>query len=252
MIYTLTTDNPFIDPRFLNKFRGTKHIGTVIDPRIVDVDGDKLKLLNDQPDMPVGEKVEIWLSKFFHAEPLNDIKQRKEKARKQQEHFDKVEKEEKENAFQNYVVTTKEFLKLYPNGKEVLEKLESLWKDKDDEYQTYKAFWHSNEKDKKLKSNIAYNSMIEITNAIDMIAHWMKSKIEHECRVSYAYSPREHANAHGGEHLELLEPFSKGKIKRGKNDALCKVRKKFWDLYSVSKDEPVSCRKCLKYMTKMI
>jgi hypothetical protein len=58
----------------------------------------------------------------------------------------------------------------------------------------------------------------------------------------YAYVPRQGAYSYSHNHAVLDQPLTKGRLKRAKGDALCRVD--FWGLYP-SNDGPVSCPRCI-------
>jgi hypothetical protein len=63
--------------------------------------------------------------------------------------------------------------------------------------------------------------------------------------VQYAWKPRPSSHAaNGRDHLVTTAPLSFGRFKREAGDALCKPRRKFWQLeknYATEAD----CKKCL-------
>ena len=60
---------------------------------------------------------------------------------------------------------------------------------------------------------------------------------------AHAYTPNESGSYGGGHHLVLDRPFVSGRLRRDKDDALCKPRIKFWGLLS-EPDAYEICARC--------
>lgn len=68
--YTLSVDG-FIDPLWMRSFK--RCVVDVTDSRLILVAGVELMLLENEPDLPVGNTVEVWLNRWFHCESLEAI-----------------------------------------------------------------------------------------------------------------------------------------------------------------------------------
>lgn len=64
-------------------------------------------------------------------------------------------------------------------------------------------------------------------------------------RFEHAYTPNEQASYGGGDHLVLDRDFERGRLRRKKDDALCKPQSKFWGLQETSPPHRI-CKRCLK------
>lgn len=255
--YTLTADgslNPFAASR-----RGTE-TAEVRHPRRIELDGMTLRLLDDEPDLPVGAQVKVWMKRWFHCETLDFIEHKKRQAEGRRAAMEAHDKEIKDAAITKYWCPTHEAINSNLSSKGLAKHLDFLVIDRERTYGVYKAFWRAYRPEDKQKSNDAYTTMAVQNESIEALSSYLKTRLADagvQGSIGYAYSPREGARdgfySPGKDHFKLLVPVHQGRFRRDSGDALCKTSDKFWMLESFGNDDRhVSCLQCLGRMIKLL
>ena len=253
--YTLTNVG-FTNPTWFNQKK--EFIVTVKEPRSLVIEDSTLRLLDDEPDLPVGKEVKVWIARWFHCETLEFIEKKKAANQLRLEAREKHEQEVKRQAEELFSLPTERLIKSIPAINALESYLAYLYGRQAKHHKIYKRLWRCADLELKQQSSDAYVFVTSINDCINRISEFLFKNINKNvlpATVAYAYSPRE-GGSHGTHspgkyHLVLLEDFNKGRLKRKKNDALCKPVNKFWGLDALDKTHRVTCQTCLSRMIKI-
>lgn len=242
-----------------------KYQAEVTDPRTLIVafgehqDKMTLVLLDEEPDLPVGSTVCVWLSRWFHCETQEYIEHKRNESEKKAAERAAHEEQVKQLAEETYLNATHALLCNSPDKKAIKTRLDSLYSERDRQYRIYRAYWRSPFPELKQQSDDAYTIVSVLNSSVDSISEYAFRTLEEQgikACVAYAYSPREGGSngsfSPGRDHFQLLTPLNKGRLKREERDALCKPIRNFWGLESFGSHRPVSCQACLTKMINLI
>lgn len=244
--FTLKT-NDIIPPSFFNERKEFTLI--VKDPRKIKIDDINLELFDNEPDLPVGEEVQVWLSGHFKCETTSNLF-----AKKMVKVIKQTEEEETKKLLKSLFTDTLSKVLKDDNLKPSLLKtlLDNLRIMKDENVKEYKLYWHSPFEEEKKKSNTAYLYINEISKSINMISSYIKNSLNDNNfsgSIYHSYSPRHNVKTSSANHFVLDEVYESGKYKREPGDALCRPSEKFWQLEKMHEDDiVVDCQKCLDKM----
>lgn len=253
--YTLSNEG-FINPRVMRSLQPQTVV--VRNARTLELEEMTLRLHNDEPDLPVGQPVKVWLQRWFHCETVEFI-QRKD-AESRQRHADRVAHIAliRRGGQDAYLAPTESLLKGCPTQQVLKEHLAFLYGELDKQQLEYRSHWHARDPAIKQKSNDAYDIGSILVTSIGEISAFLFEHVGSQGakgRIAYAYSPREGGKegffSPGRTHFQLSEPFSAGRLKRKAGDALCRPSNKFWDLTDFGGNRRVNCRQCLVRMLKL-
>lgn len=254
--YTLSNEG-FINPGYMRD-RSPRVVG-VSHPRTLELEGMTLRLLDGEPDLPVGSQVQVWLQRWFHCETLDYIQTKKAEAARQAAASRAHEESVKRQALETHLAPTQSLIAGNPVPAELKKHLETLYSARESEHATYRRYWHAQDPEDKQKSNDAYQVSTTIVEAIHALSAYVFAQLakqDIQGKTAYAYSPREGARdgffSPGKDHFQLLSPVAEGRFKRESGDALCKPAVKFWGLQGFNDDSPVTCRQCLDRMLKLL
>lgn len=254
--YTLNVQG-FIHPSYMRN-RTARVVG-VARPRTLELEGMTLRLLDGEPDLPIGSQVKVWLDRWFHCETLEYIEHKQaeadRKAAAKQAHEDSV----KQRAVEQYVTYTENLIAQSPTVAVLKEHLDTLYADRKQQHLIYKRHWYATDPAVKQKSNDAYTFVDNINTAIQRLSEYVFEQLKAQgcqAKTAYAYSPREGGRegffAPGADHYQLLSPVTVGRLKRVAGDALCKPAKKFWGLDGYDDKYTVTCKTCLYKMLSLL
>ncbi|WP_415913246.1 hypothetical protein [Neptuniibacter sp. QD37_11] len=258
--YTLTKQG-MLYPSFFNSMRHGVHQGLATSAREIQVRGETLTLTKDEPDLPEGAEVEVWVSRFFHCITLAD-KKAEDKARA--DHAAETRAREKQaidEAKAQYTAPAESLIQQSPDKQALTKMLEHLFTERKAKHEVYSRFWRSADADKKHQSNIAYEQMCVINEAIVCLSRYMKGILAEKglkIATAYPYSPNEGARSghySPGEYHAVILNLSGlfvGRLERSAGDALCKPADKFkWLEHNDKAYGDVTCRHCLKKMANL-
>lgn len=254
--YTLSSDG-IINPSFLRncKYR----LATVESLRSIEIDGMTLRLIQGEPDLPVGSQVRIWLDRYFHCETLEYTQQKQAEAERKAVARKIREETIKQEAINTYLISIQALISQYPSAPALTAQLESLYADQKIQHKIFKAHWRSHAPDMKQKSIDAYSVAGVIAEAIHCLARYMFDQLNEKGikgKVAYAYSPKEGATdgffSPGKDHFQLSGSLVKGRLRRNRGDALCKPAEKFWGLLETGDKQVVTCSICLGHMINLL
>lgn len=255
---TFTLSNTgFIDPRMIRENRAWEVC--VEHPRRITVENLALTLRDNEPDLPIGSTVRVWLDQWFRCETLEYIAFKEAERERQRllecEHAAQIE------AFSQttFLHPTHMLLSTSPVAAQLTAHLNHLYKAQESYHHVYKAYWHARDPEGKQKSNDAYSVSQVIVRCIAHVSEYVLNQLTGQgiqAQLAYAYSPREGARdgsySPGRDHLQLLSPVYKGRFKRDAYDALCKPASKFWGLQGFGDKRVVTCKECLTKMIMLI
>ena len=258
MEHTFTLSNEgFISPCYMRD-RSPRVVG-VSHPRTLELEGMTLRLLDGEPDLPVGSQVQVWLQRWFHCETLDYIQAKKDEADRQAAARRAHEESVTRQAVEVHLAPTQSLIAGNPAPAVLKSHLEALYAVQESEHATYRRYWHARNPEDKQKSNDAYQVSSTIAQAIHELSIYVFGQLAKQGiqgKVAYAYSPREGARdgffSPGKDHYQLLTPVADGRYKRASGDALCKPSAKFWGLQGFDDGRPVTCRQCLDRMLKLL
>lgn len=254
--YTLT-QRPFVDPFLIQG--SLNETVTVTEPRTLVVKGSRLELLEEEPDLPVGEQVRVWHDRWFRCKAVKaEQAEAEEQARLEAE-----SREWEARILQHAEMAYLQSANLvsgtdYPMSK-ARHFLNTYWEAV--EHFREKHRFH-NQFDDALMQRVAKEARITLSvldRALAIMYADLVAKLNDRYQVSlvsaYAYSPREGGkNGHhspGQTHLMLVESdLNQGRFKRHHGDALCKTNKHFWGLTAT--EATPSCRACIERLIKLL
>jgi len=255
--YKLSCDG-FISPEFMRNSHSPRVMG-VEHPRTIRLEGMTLRLHDNQPDLPVGVQVQVWLDRYFLCETVEYIEAKAaacaERAAARQAHEDSV----KRSATSIYFEPTQELIAGNPTVSGLREKLDALYVALEGEERLYHQFWRTLDPQNKQKSNDALSVARVINDSIRALSDYVFGQLATQGIKgisSHAVSPHEGARSGlfdpGKDHFKLLTPVAYGKFKRSKGDALCKPYVKFFCLQDNEVHRAVTCCACLDRMLRLL
>lgn len=254
--YTLTAEG-FVNP--IAARRQGRQRAEVRHPRRIELDGMSLRLVDDEPDLPVGAQVEVWVNRWFHCETLECIEYKQRLAAEISAAKKVHENALKDSAVCQYGHPTAALIESKAPSEELAAHLAFLVTERDQAYGVYRAYWRAYAAEDKQKSDDAYTTMSVLNECIMAVSTHVRSRLKDKGLLgctAYAYSPREGGRdgfySAGRDHFKVLTPVSQGRFRRDSGDALCKTAENFWMLESLKEDRPVSCKTCLDRMIKLL
>lgn len=236
---------------------GERWEGVVASSRTVSmVGGHTLDLLKEEPDLPEGEKVQVWVDRWFRCETNYVIEKKaaiqKARMKAKEDHEESV----KAAVAAQYIAPTCQLLAANPEKQALLDRLDYLFEQSKDRHRVYKAYWGSYAR--KQDSNDALTAMSAIDESIDHLSDYLGGRLKAlglKGGSAYAYSPREGGNSGsyspGALHYVMDRPIAEGRLSRDSGDALCKPRNKFWGLHK-DPGRSVNCKACLCKMVSLL
>lgn len=228
----------------------------VTDPRTLDVNDGRatisLRLLDEQPDLPVGDMVRVSVGEELRAVTHADMaaqKQAQDVAAAALKAHELQVVQEAETRLFPWV----DALAAEPFDTIKWQALfDTFAEQRATEHRAYKAFW-SIYSAQKQDSNDALLRIGVIDEAHRRLAKALEERLVRAGlagEVLYALSPKEGCgNDHspGRHHFAFRKAYQQGRLRRGPGDPLCKPSQKFWDLTPHAGD-PVTCTACLARM----
>lgn len=256
--YTLTNDG-FVSPSYMR--HRPKIVVRVTHSRKITLEneGMHLVLLDQEPDLPMGKEVKVWLERWFKCETLESLNEKAAIANQKAADNEERSKGVLTDAVKTYLHPVTALLATSLSKNEVASLFCELRSAQKQHLATYKRYWGAYDPAMKSKSNDALAVSGVISESIQKLSQAVFAQLaKHGVagKVAYAYSPNEGANAGiyspGKYHFIIDTSIRNGRLVRNAGETLCKPARGFWGLEVINQGDNVSCHSCQDLMVKLM